>query len=298
MTKVLVAGASGYLGMYVAKEFKKQGYHTSALARSSVSLGDIAENIDEQIICDATDKYSLGRICDNIDIVFSSIGITKQKDGLTFMDVDYQANKNLLDEAVHAGVKKFIYISVFGAERMKKLKGVQAKLKFEQELIKSGIDYTIVYPNGFFSDMKEYLEMAKKGRGIVLGSGEFRINPIHGADLAEICVKAADDTNQKIHVGGPEIFTHREIFGIAFDLLKKKPKVSGLPLWMKSLMLGLLRLFTSEKTYGPLEFFTTVLSNDLIAPKYGTYKLREFYKEQLIMSKELTMTDINKQYEE
>ena len=39
--------------------------------------------------------------------------------------------------------------------------------------------------------MLEYLQMAKKGRAYVFGSGENKINPIHGEDLAEICVKAA-----------------------------------------------------------------------------------------------------------
>jgi uncharacterized protein YbjT (DUF2867 family) len=128
----------------------------------------------------------LEEICKDIDIVFSSIGITKQKDGLTFMDVDYQGNVNLLEEAKKAGVSKFIFISVFNAHKMTHLKGIQAKLKFEAELKKSGVDYLIVYPNGFFSDMLEYLQMAKKGKGYVFGNGENRINPVHGADFHEI----------------------------------------------------------------------------------------------------------------
>jgi nucleoside-diphosphate-sugar epimerase len=40
---------------------------------------------------------TLKGICDGIDVVISSIGITRQKDGLKYMDVDYQGNKNLLD---------------------------------------------------------------------------------------------------------------------------------------------------------------------------------------------------------
>lgn len=281
MKRVLVAGASGYLGKYVTMEFKKQGYHVSALSRSSNGLGDVAEYIDKQIICDATDRNSLESVCSNIDIVLSSIGITRQKDGLTFMDVDYQANKNLLDEAVRLGVKKFIYISVFGAHKMTKLKVIQAKLKFENELRNSGLDYTVVYPNGFFSDMTEYLEMAKKGKGMVLGTGENKINPIHGADLAEICVNAASENTKEIYAGGPEIYTHNEIFRTAFDVLDKKPRISRFPLWLKDLMLGFIRIFTSEKTYGPLEFFMTVLSTDLIAPKYGRRKLRDFFLEKV-----------------
>ena len=121
MKKVLVAGATGYLGKFVVKEFKKQGYSVCALARSVEKLESISEYVDEKFIGNITDKNSLSGICKDIDIVFSSIGITKQKDGLKYMDVDYMGNKNLLDEAQREGVSKFIYVSVFNSENMKNL---------------------------------------------------------------------------------------------------------------------------------------------------------------------------------
>jgi uncharacterized protein YbjT (DUF2867 family) len=210
--------------------------------------------------------------------VFSSIGITKQKDGLTFMDVDYQGNMNLLEEAKKAGVSKFIFVSVFNAHNMKHLRGIQAKLKFEEELKKSGIDYLIVYPNGFFSDMMEYLQMAKKGKGYVFGSGENRINPIHGQDLAEICVKNASGMLKEIHVGGPDVLTHNQILTIAFEALKKQTKISKIPMWIRNFLLAMLRLFTKEKIFGPIEFFMTVLATDLVAPAHGQHHLKDFFK--------------------
>ena len=279
MKKVLVAGATGYLGKFVVKKFKKQGYWVRTLARNAAKLENLNECYDEIFIGEAINPNSLKGICKGIDIVFTSIGITKQKDNLTYMDVDYQANKNLLVEAKRAGVKKFIYISVFGVEKMKNLKAIQAKLKFEEDLKKSGLDYSIIYPNGFFSDMMEYLEMAKKGKGLVIGSGENKINPIHGADLAEICINAVEGDETEINVGGPEVLTHREIFEIAFGVLNKKVKISRLPLWIRNLMLGLARIFTSVKVYGPLEFFMTVLSMNMVAPKYGKHHLKDFFLE-------------------
>ena len=127
MKKVLVAGATGYLGKYVVKEFKKQGYWVRALTRSSEKLTSIREFIDEIFIGEVTKPDSLHGICKDIDIVFSSIGITKQKDSLTYRDVDYQANKNLLNVAIKQGVKKFIYVSVFNARKLRHLKIVESK---------------------------------------------------------------------------------------------------------------------------------------------------------------------------
>ena len=279
MKKVLIAGATGYLGSFAVHEFKKQGFWVRALARAPEKLVTLREYIDEPFIGEVTDKSSLSGMCKNIDIVFSSIGITRQKDNLTFMDVDYQGNKNLLEEALREGCTKFIFVSVFNAENMKNLKGIQAKLRFEDELKKSGLDYSIVYPNGFFSDMLEYLQMAKKGRGYVFGSGQNRINPIHGKDLAAVCVKAAESHQKEIHVGGPDIFTHKDILTMAFEVLGKKPKISKIPLWVSKLTTGILKTFTSVKTYGPVEFFMTVLVADLVAPKYGSRHLRDFFIE-------------------
>jgi len=280
MKKVLVAGATGYLGKYVAHEFKKKEYWMRALSRNSASLENLNEYVDDKFIGEVTNPSSLKGICKGVDIVFTSIGITKQKDNLTYMDVDYQGNMNLLEEAKKEGVSKFIYVSVFNAKKMKNLKGIKAKLKFEEKLKKSGLDYSIIYPNGFFSDMMEYMEMAKKGKGMVIGTGENKINPIHGADLAEICVNAAEGDETEIKVGGPEVLTHREIFKIASDVLNKKVKISGFPIWMRNIMLGLARTFTSVKTYGPLEFFMTVLSTDMVAPTYGRHQLKEFFLEK------------------
>jgi uncharacterized protein YbjT (DUF2867 family) len=279
MKRVLVAGATGYLGHYVVKAFKKQGYWVRALTRSADKLENLRDDVDEAFIGEVTDPASLDGICQDIDIVFSSIGITKQKDNLTYMDVDYQGNKNLLEEAKKEGVSKFIYISVFNAEKMRNLKGIQAKLKFTEALKDSGLNYLIVNPNGFFSDMLEYLNMAQQGRGYVFGSGDNKINPIHGEDLAEFCVNAVDEAEQEIDVGGPDILTHNEILAIAFESLEKPVKISRIPIWLRNVILAILRLFTSVKTYGPLEFFMTVLAMDLVAPTYGSHHLKDFFLE-------------------
>ena len=137
----------------------------------------------------------------------------------------------------------------------------------------------VVCPNGFFSDMLEYLKMAKQGRGYVFGSGECKINPIHGEDLAEVCVNAAYGEVKEIDVGGPDIFTHNEILAIAFESLGKPVKISRIPIWLRNVMLATLRVFTSVKTYGSLEFFMTVLAMDLVAPTYGEHHLKNFFLE-------------------
>ncbi len=280
MKKVLVAGATGYLGKFVVKELKKQGYWVRALARTPGKLDDIKDSIDEVFVGEVTKPETLTHICDGIDAVISSVGITKQKDGLTFMDVDYQGNKNLLDLAVENKVSKFIYVSVLNSHLMTHLVGIQAKELFVEKLKESGLDYAVIRPTGFFSDMREFLEMAKKGRVFLFGSGEHKINPIHGADLAEVCVKAIGREEKEINVGGPEVFSYKEIARLAFRALDKKVKISHIPQWINKSLLFLVKLFTSSKTYGPVEFFMTVLTMDVTGPKYGKLGLLDSFMKE------------------
>jgi len=278
MKKVLVAGATGYLGRYVVKELKKQGYWVRVLARDPEKLRDLEESVDEVFVGEVTKPETLDKVCDGIDFVISSVGITRQKDGLTFMDVDYRGNKNLLDSAVNKKISKFIYVSVLNGHLMKDLKMIEAKELFVDTLKESQSDYAVIRPTGFFSDMLEFLKMAKKGRVSLFGSGDNKINPIHGGDLAEVCVNAIKDPEKEINVGGPTVYTYNEIAESAFAVLNKKVKISRVPIWIKNVTLFLMRMFTSSKTYGPVEFFMTVLTMDVVGTAYGKEELNDFYR--------------------
>jgi len=277
MNRVLLAGVTGYLGGYIAKELLKKSYHVKALARNPSKLNQINIGLKELVQAELTQPDSIKSCCKNIDVIISTVGITRQKDGLTYMDVDYQANMNLLQEAKQNGVKKFIYISVLNGNHLRKLKICDAKELFVEQLIKSGLDYCIIRPNGFFSDMTDFFTMAKKGRVYLFGDGELKMNPIHGEDLAEVCVEAIDKPDQEINVGGPETLTHNEIATLAFEVLGIKPKITHIPNWVHIAILKLVKLFTGSKVYGPIEFFMTVMAMDMVAPEYGKHTLREYF---------------------
>lgn len=280
MNKVLVAGATGYLGKYLVQELKKRGYWVRVLARDTKKLTDIKKSIDEVFEGEVTKPETLTGICDNIDIVISSIGITRQKDGLTYMDVDYQGNSNLLREAMQRGIRRFVYVSVFNGQVLKDLKMVEAKERFVAELKKSGIEYVIIRPNGFFSDMAELLTMAQKGIVYLFGSGEFKGNPIHGADLAEYMVQKLDSDETELDIGGPDVLNQNQMARAAFNAVGKKEKMVYIPLWIKNIIINLVRWFSSQKTYGPVEFFMTVMAMDMVAPAFGKYHLEDFFMEK------------------
>jgi uncharacterized protein YbjT (DUF2867 family) len=278
MKRVLVAGATGYLGGFVAREFKARGYFVRVLVRSPEKLGSLSGIVDEVVQGEVTDPMTLKGVCDGMDMVFSSVGITRQRDGLTFEDVDYRGNLNLLKAALWSEVQKFIYVSVLDGPNLLHLEIVKAHEKFVSALGASRIDHCVIRPTGFFSDMEEYVKMARKGRVYLFGSGKNRINPIHGADLAVTCVEAAEAEAREIDVGGPEVLTHREIAGLAFNSIGKPPRMTSVPLWIMRSVVKVTKLM--DKHQGELlSFLTTSMSMDAVAPTTGTRRIGDHFAE-------------------
>lgn len=275
--RILLAGGTGYLGGHIAKAIQERGLSARLLSRKQEKLKQYESSKIQIMEATVTEPNTLSRSCDGIDTVISTIGITRQKDGFTYMDVDYQANLNLLREAQRAGVRKLMYVSAINGDKHRDLKIFEAKEAFVDELKKSGLEYTVIRPNGFFSDMKDFLQMARKGRVFLFGSGEQLMNPIHGADLAEIILNMIDEPANEYSVGGPDVLTQNEIAELAFDAQGRVPNIWHLPDWVRRFSLWSVRTFTSVETYGPIEFFLTLMANDNVAMRYGTHKLRDFY---------------------
>jgi uncharacterized protein YbjT (DUF2867 family) len=276
-THILLAGATGYLGGYLLNELIDNQNQVLAIVRNPNKLKNNNENFLELKQAEVTKTETLRDICKGIHTVISTVGITRQRDGLTYMDVDYQANMNLLEEAKKAGVKHFVYVSAINGDKYRHLKIFEAKEKFVDALKSSGLNYTIIRPNGFFSDMKDVLQMAKSGRVYLFGTGRQKFNPIHGKDLATFIVDNLEETNKELTIGGPDVLSLNEISELALNALNKPIKIIHLPDGLRKLTIWSLRTFTSVKTYGPIEFFLTLMAEDNIAPCYGNHHLEDFF---------------------
>lgn len=287
MERVLVAGATGYLGQYLVKELKRRNYWVRVLIRKE-SQKTIFENVDDYFTGEITKPETLEKVSQDIDWVVSTIGITRQKDGLSYMEVDYQGNSNLLKEAIKSKVEIFQYVSAINGQNLRQLKIFEAKERFVDELKLSGLRYSVIRPNGFFSDMRDFLNMAKAGRVYLFDHGNFKLNPIHGADLAEVCIDKILSHEKESSVGGPEMLSQNDIATLALDAWDKKVKITHLPDWIRKFTIWILRTFTSSKIYGPIEFFLTAIASDNIAAQFGSHKLQDFFKD------EVKRTEINK----
>ena len=279
MKRVFIAGASGYLGHFLCAECQQRGWYVIALVRNSAKTKPIAA--DQLIEAQAIDAASIRGVMAGTDLVVSSLGITRQTDGLDYWDVDYQANLNLLREAERAGVSRFAYIHVLRAAEMAQAPMVAAKSAFVAELQRSAVASTIIAPSGYFSDMSDFLTMAQSGRVWLFGDGSKRINPIHGADLAVATVSAIEDGVAWLDVGGPDVFEQKELAELAFASLGKASRVTLLPDILRRIALHLLPLVTPRRISGPARFFLSALALDMVGDRHGTRHLRDHFENSL-----------------
>ncbi|CAM2995852.1 SDR family oxidoreductase [Vibrio neptunius] len=278
-SKVLVVGSTGYLGLYVVKQLQERGQDFVALARNTQKLLEIGVSESQIIEAEVTDQHQLKGICDRVDVVISCLGITRQKDGLKYEDIDYQANLNVLLEAENAGVEKFIYISAFNAAKYSSVRLLSAKERFASRLLSSErLKPCVIRPNGFFSDLAEIYHMATKGSVYLFGSSAKKLNPIHGEDLATFCIEAIQSNVKELDVGGPEVLTTIQIAQFAFEAQNKDVNIVRLPDYLRRLTLLVMQNLP-EKWGGAAEFFLTVMGKDSIAPVYGRHKIRDYYSE-------------------
>lgn len=276
MKRILVAGATGYLGRFLVQALKTQGYWVRVLVRNHPQATQFTD-VDDVFIGEITKPEQLKNSTKDIDCVISTVGITRQKEGLTYIDVDYQANKNLLEEAIKSQVKQFIYISAIDGDKYRQLKIFEAKERFVDKLKQSNLSYCVIRPNGYFSDMGDFLQMASSGKVYLFGSGKQQINPISGNDLAHFVVKMIGNNTTEISIGGPDILSLNQIAELAGIALNKKIKIIHLPDALRKITIFTLRHFTSQKFYGPLEFFLTFMGASHIGEVYGVEHLSDYY---------------------
>ncbi|MDO5331607.1 MAG: NAD(P)H-binding protein, partial [Bacillota bacterium] len=148
--KVLLAGAFGHVGSAILKELVDAGHNVVAADIGKRKLdfdGFLARTID------FTNPSEVKGCCEGVDLVITNLALIQVSDIITPEEVDYQSNKNLLDEAVKSGVKHFVYVSEYKMETAPNISLFSARLKFEEALKESGLTYTIFRPVGFFFDI-------------------------------------------------------------------------------------------------------------------------------------------------
>lgn len=208
MSRTLLLGPTGTIGRAVLNELTSRDVNAVALVRPG-SEGKLPASADALArSADIDDADAIARIFseEKSDVVISCLASRTgaPKDAWA---IDHAAHSRVLAIAKKAGVRHWVQLSAICVQ--KPLLAFQhAKLAFENELMGSGLDYSIVRPTAFFKSLSGQADRLKAGRKfLVFGDGALTAcKPISDPDLARFvcdCLDLNDRRNQILPIGGP-----------------------------------------------------------------------------------------------
>lgn len=219
--KVLVTGATGFVGPKVANAIVDAGHEVRVLERKPGSWKKAEVRCQEAVQGDMTDADSLRRAAEGREAVVHLVAI-RQGRPEQFKRVMIEGTRNLLGASEGAGVKRFVLMSALGTSEETKdlVPYFNAKWHQEQDVEAAALEHVIFRPSFVFGRdggiVPTFMRMAKLApvTGIV-GSGKQRIQPIWVDDVGAYFAASVDKpeaAGKTFELGGPDIVTWDELW--------------------------------------------------------------------------------------
>jgi dihydroflavonol-4-reductase len=115
--KVLVTGATGLVGSWVARELATRGHQVRVLVRGGSRLDNLEDVAAERFVGDVTDTTSVERAVASCEAVVHAAGLARMRsrDMERLLAVNVQGTVNVLGAALRAGVQRAIFVGSAGA---------------------------------------------------------------------------------------------------------------------------------------------------------------------------------------
>jgi NADH dehydrogenase len=209
--KIAITGASGFVGINAGKILAKKGISIIGVVREDKkSLINFGAALTSE---DLSENYLASRLR-GCSVLLHFIGKGKQTVDSDYHKVNVGLTKNAINLCKKAKIKKIIYISGLGVSKDTTFGYFISKFQAEQEIINSGLDYTIFrasYMIGGGDPLSSLLfKQIKNGVISVPGSGRYRLQPIFVGDVAEVIFQSLTQqkfSNKIIDLVGPKIIT-------------------------------------------------------------------------------------------
>ena len=259
---MLVAGGTGFIGSAIAGNLALTRpvavmTRNAALARKRFETLGLEVDVRQG---DVTDPASLAHHLTDVDTVvqavqFTGFPVESPSRGLTFMDVDADGTRLLVDAASAQGVHKIVYVSGVGADPNARQTWFHAKGIAEESIRSSGLPFAIVRPSWTYgpgdSSLNRFVDILRVLPGVFpqLGPGDQRINPVFIDDVAGLVAQAVSGDildGQTVEIGGPEILTLDDIIRVAMRVIGREKPIVHVPLGLARLGAGLLEMLPGQ----------------------------------------------------
>jgi nucleoside-diphosphate-sugar epimerase len=245
--RVLVTGATGFIGSFVANALLDKGYEVRCLVRTTSNLHWIADMDVECYYGSLFDKGSLREGLKEVDYVYHIAGVTKARTEEEFLQGNLEATRNLLNAVLEADLKlkRFLHVSSLAAvgpsptilainedqEPQPLTWYGKSKLAAEELLMEHAkkLPLTIVRPPVVYGprdkDVLEFFKTVRRGIIPQLQGRDKYASLIFVKDLAEGIITAAESDksqSRKYFMADPEPYSYDEFARIILDVLGKR----------------------------------------------------------------------------
>ena len=232
MTKIFVAGATGYIGKNVVKSALEQNFKVVIATRKVSADFDLKDQNLKVVEISKSDNSWIENL-QGIDVFISCLA-SRSGEPKDARSVDFKLNKLLLEKAKRIKCSQFILLSAICVQKPR-LAFQFEKLAFEKELKNSGLNFSIIRPTAYFKSLSGQIENIKKGKPYVyFGNGELtQCNPISEKDLSLFILSCVTDKNKWrkiLPIGGPnQSLTPKNVGEMLFEVFEVTPKYKSFP---------------------------------------------------------------------
>ncbi len=238
------------LGRPVVRRLYNDGFKIRLMTHNPDRVKQFFGDEFEYVVADVTDKDTLGQAIEGCDTVY--INLNARMNFEKYKSIEICGTENIAQTAAEMGVKRIAMISGLNVNDLdSKYKFIDAKIKAERALVKSGIPYTIFRCCWFYESLPLFIRGKK---AILLGNQLHPISWLAASDYAGMVSKAfeLDSTTGKIYIiKGKEKMSIGDALAIFCDMVVPEAKLSYLPLWLASISAFLSR---NKQTTGLIQF--------------------------------------------
>lgn len=250
--KVLVTGATGFVGSHVVDELLDRGYTVSYVARPSSNVQWLTEKPVSRMDGSLFDMQSLRAAVESADMVVHVAGLTAAKNEAEFMRGNVDATRNVLDaiRAYRPDIKRYVHMSslaVAGPSRdefhpvtetsgYRPITAYGRAKKLAEDLVNEAakeFPITIVRPPAVYgprdSAILTFFQTVNRGLAPLIGFDEKKLSLIHARDLARGLADAAESPNavgQTYFISSDVDYTWPEVAKVTADALGRKRLLS------------------------------------------------------------------------
>ena len=246
--KIFIAGGTGFVGGHVIRELLDRGHQLRLLVHRR---GAVSEGV-EQVEGNVTRPESFEQGVDGCGAVVNLVGIIREfpAKGVTFERLHVQAAANLLAAAKRAGIRRYVQMSALGTRPNAVSRYHRTKFRAEELVRNSGLEWTILRPSLIFGPQDAFINMLARQLRLapalpVIGSGAYRLQPIHVDDVARCFALALEmpaTIGQCYELCGNDRLTYVDMLdAIAAAMGRSAPLKPRLPLGVMKLVIPVMQ---------------------------------------------------------